>query len=108
MSTAHSGARCLQAALQQSLALLGSLLALMLSLAEEVRQLRVVLALRVLDVGLEAQGVVETRFGEPDDVVVLVLGAGDVAGLGCSFHRLDFLLVVVSLLGTHYPAAVGG
>jgi hypothetical protein len=39
-------------------------------------------ALGVLDVGLEPEGVAQARLREPDDVVVLVLGAGDVAGLG--------------------------
>jgi hypothetical protein len=72
----------LEPALQQLLALLGALLALVLGLAEEVREVGVVLALGVLDVALQAKSVRQALLGEPDDVVVLVLGAGDVAGLG--------------------------
>src|SRR4051794_24222868 len=82
----------LDAALQHGLGLLGPLLALVLSLAEELRELRVVLALGVLDVGLQPQRVGETLLGEPDDVVVLVLRPGDVAGLGGGRFHVGFLL----------------
>src|SRR5919106_4831104 len=71
-----------QAGGQQPLALLRALAALALCPAEELRQLVVVLPPGVLDVGLEPERVAQARLGEPDDVVVLVLGAGDVAGLG--------------------------
>jgi hypothetical protein len=56
-------------------------LRLSLRAAEEVRELRVAVTLRVLRVLLEAQSVAQTLLGEPDDVVVLVLGAGDLPGL---------------------------
>src|SRR5215216_4426744 len=69
-----------EARLQELLALLAALAALGLRLAEEVRELRVVVALGVLDVLLEAQHVVEACLGEPDDVVGLVLGAGYLSG----------------------------
>src|SRR5215216_8007440 len=54
--------------------------------AEEVGQLRIPLAFGVLDVGLQAQGVAQAGLGEPDDVVILVLGAGDVPGLVATGH----------------------
>src|SRR5437879_302461 len=54
---------------QELLALFGSLAALALSPPEELGQLFVPFAFRVLDVGLEAEGVAQARFGEPDDVV---------------------------------------
>src|SRR4051812_48518579 len=63
------------------LALLGALAALTLRAAEEVGELVVAVPLGVLDVGLEAQRVVQALLHEPDDVVVLVLGAGYLAGL---------------------------
>src|SRR4029450_9340603 len=40
----------------------------------------------VLDVGLQPQHIAQAGFGEPDDVVVLVLGPGDVAKLGVAGH----------------------
>src|SRR3954471_10800349 len=64
---------------EQLLALLGALAAVRLRLAEQVRDLVVPVALGVLDVGLQAQGVAQAGLGVPDEVVVLVLGAGDVA-----------------------------
>src|SRR5215208_1176240 len=66
---------------QQLLALLGALAALRLGLAEEPGEFGVAVAFRVLDIGLQAQGVTKARLGEPDDVVILVLGAGDLSGL---------------------------
>src|SRR3954452_14694970 len=67
------------------LAHLAALAALRLCLAEERGQLLVALSSGVLDVLLEAQRIRERLLGEPDQVVVLVLRAGDVAGLfrGC-------------------------
>src|SRR5215204_2631286 len=72
------------------LALLRALAALVLRLAKELRELVVALALGVLDVRLESQGVAEARLREPDDVVVLVLGAGDVTGLGGAHSAAPF------------------
>src|SRR6187551_1005906 len=66
---------------QHLLALLGSLAARLLCSPEEFRELGVSLALGVLDVGLEPQNVAQTLLREPDHVVVLVLGAGDLSGL---------------------------
>jgi len=66
---------------QHFLALLRALAALVLRATEEVGELLVALALRVLDVLLQPQHVVEALLGEPEDVVVLVLGPGDAAGL---------------------------
>src|SRR5215210_9354444 len=81
-----------EARLQELLALLSALAALGLGLAEEVRELGVVVTLGVLDVLLEAQHVVEACLGEPDDVVGLVLGPGYLAGL-CGGHDLTLLLI---------------
>src|SRR3954447_9664659 len=84
------GRLALEAALQQLLALLGALLALVLGLAEELREIVVALALGVLDVALETQRVRQALLGEPDDVVVLVLGACDLSGLSPrSLHGCD-------------------
>src|ERR671914_2511878 len=82
-----STARCARASAgealaQHLLALLGSLAALALRAPEEIGELVVAVALRVLGVGLEPQDVRQALLGEPDDVVVLVLRAGDLAGLG--------------------------
>src|SRR3954447_1482216 len=52
-----------QPAAQQRLALLGALAAVRLRLAEQVRDLVVPVALGVLDVGLQAQGVVQACLG---------------------------------------------
>src|SRR5918998_2758698 len=71
----------LHAAGQQLLALLGAPTARLLRTAEEIRELGVPVALGVLPVRLESQHVAQALLGEPDDVVVLVLRAGDVAGL---------------------------
>src|SRR5215216_3284287 len=73
---------------QQLLALLGALAALGLGLAEEGGELGVALAFGVLDVGLQPQGVAQAGLGEPDDVVVLVLGAGDLSSFAAGHVRL--------------------
>ena len=65
MTAPDRAGRALEPALEQLLALLGALLALVLSFSEELNELRVVLALRVLDVDLEAQGVGQALLGEP-------------------------------------------
>src|SRR5688572_3759113 len=82
-----------QALLQQRLALLGALAARALGAAEELGEIVVAVALGVLDVLLEPERVAEALLGEPDDVVVLVLGAGDLTGLGggCRLHGSPFV-----------------
>src|SRR5215207_5170325 len=77
-----SGRSAGQTLAKQVLALLGALAARLLGALEEVGELRVALALSVLAVGLETQHVGQALLREPDDVVVLVLGAGDLTGLG--------------------------
>ena len=51
-----------------------------------IRPAPVALAIGVLDVRLEAERVAQAGLGEPDDVVVLVLRASDLASFGIS-HR---------------------
>src|SRR3954464_8424817 len=69
------------------LALLAALAALCLGATEEVRELGVPVAFGVLDVGLKPQRVAEALLCEPDQVVVLVLRARDLAGLlATRFH----------------------
>src|SRR5205823_5690520 len=58
-----------------------ALAAIGLRFAEELRQLAIALALRVLNVGLQPQRVVQAFFGEPDQVVILVRCPSDLAGL---------------------------
>lgn len=70
-----------EALAQDTLPHLGALAAIRLRLAEQLGQLYVLLALSVLDVGLEAQGVLQSRVDVPDEVVVLVGRPGDVARL---------------------------
>src|SRR5215218_1697606 len=65
---------------QQCLPLLGALPALALRAPEEVGQLGVAVALRVLHGRIEPEHGVEALLDEPDDVVILVLRAGDAAG----------------------------
>src|SRR5204863_6014521 len=90
-SAGVSAASACDAAAQKLLALLGSLAARALGAAEELGEIRITIALGVLDVGLQAQHVREALLDEPDDVVVLVLGAGDLPGLlGASFHVSSF------------------
>jgi hypothetical protein len=73
---------------QVALALLGAIAAGFLGAAEEVGKLGVAVALGVLDVGLQAQRVAQALLGESDDVVVLVPGAGRLAGLfRAGLHR---------------------
>src|SRR5215210_7560698 len=67
--------------LEQLLALFSALAALGLRLAEQVGEFAVAVAVGVLDVGLQAERVAQALLGEPDEVVVLVLGAGDLSGL---------------------------
>jgi hypothetical protein len=81
---------------EQLLALLGALAALALGPAEEVGQLAVAVAFGVLDVALQPQGVAQARLGEPDDVVVPVLGPGDLAGLAGAGH-LRLLMAILSV-----------
>src|ERR1043165_5162014 len=78
-----------EALAQEVVALLAALAAGALGTAEELGQLRVAVALGVLDVGLEAQRVAQRLLGEPDEVVVLVLGAGDLATLGLRRHGVS-------------------
>src|SRR5215210_333741 len=78
-----------QAAAQELLGLLGALAALCLGPAEELREVAVAVPLGILDVGLQAQGVAQTRLGKPDQVVVLVLGAGDLTGFRARHRALS-------------------
>src|SRR5687767_9359759 len=73
---------------QQLLALLGALAAGALGAAEELGEIAVAVALCVLDVGLEPENVAQALLGEPDDVVVLVLGSRELSRLGgcCVCH----------------------
>src|SRR5215213_7806898 len=75
-----------QTGLEQRLALLGALAALALRAAEELCELVVAVALRIGPVLLHPQCVAQALLGEPDEVVVLVLRASDLATL-CR-HRL--------------------
>src|SRR5256885_16706630 len=90
--------------LQHLLAELGALAAVSLRPGEELGQLGVALPLRVLDIGLQPQRVVQALLSEPDQVVVLVGGSGDLAGLAPS-QVLSFLLLPV--LVTPCPRAPG-
>src|SRR4051794_16652329 len=76
-----SPALAAEAAREQLLALFSALAALTLRSAEEVGELGISVAVGVLDVDLEAESVAQARLGEPNQVVVLVLGAGDVPRL---------------------------
>src|SRR5487761_213235 len=71
---------------EQLLTEVGALAAVGLRLAEQVRGLLVAVPLRVLNVGLQPQRVVQAGLGVPDEVVILVLGPGDVPGFGLG-HR---------------------
>src|SRR5215213_11186028 len=66
--------------LEQLLALLSALAALCLRLAEEVREFAVAIAVSVLDVGLQPERIAQALLGEPNEVVVLVLGASYLSG----------------------------
>src|SRR3954465_15517678 len=76
-----------QPAGQQLLAHLGALAAVGLGAAEQIGQFGVARAFGVLDVDVQAEGVVQACLDVPDEVVVLVLRASDVAGLGSGGHR---------------------
>src|SRR3954452_22756020 len=80
--------QALQALLEHRLAHLGALAAVRLRLAEELGHLGVAGALGVLDVEVQAQSVAQAGLGVPDEVVVLVGRAGDVAALaGHAAHQ---------------------
>src|SRR5579872_3544823 len=79
-----------QALAEHLLALLSTLAALALGATEEVSEVGVAFALGVVDVALQSQRVAQALLGEPDDVVVPVLGAGDLAGLLSRGHWLSF------------------
>src|ERR1700712_5354052 len=81
-AAACSGRRARQARTEQPFALLGPLLAGLLGTPEEISQVGIARPVGVFGVVLEPQHVVEALLGEPDDVVVLVLGAGDFTRLG--------------------------
>src|SRR4051794_38354472 len=75
-----AGGSAAEALGEHGLALLGALAAFALRAAEEVREILVAVTLGVRRVLLEAQCVAQALLREPDDVVVLVLRAGDLAG----------------------------
>src|SRR5215207_5663186 len=58
----------------------------MLRFPKEISEFTIASKRGVLDVGLQPQHVAQAGFGEPDDVVVLVFGPGDVAKLGVAGH----------------------
>src|SRR4051812_43123670 len=94
---------------QHRLGLVGALLAFRLGTTEEPRELRVAVPVRILDVGLQAQCVAQALLGEPDQVVVLVLGTGDLPALAAR-HRATFLsgcqdLMVLPCGLDHYPSS---
>src|SRR3954454_3634306 len=76
---------------QHRLALVGALLALGLRTTEELRELRITVTVRVLDIGLQTQRVAQALLGEPDQVVVLVRGAGDLPTLAARHRVTSFL-----------------
>src|SRR5215213_6547967 len=80
--SAGSGRSAGQTLAEQFLALLGALAAGLLGALEELGEVGIAVALGVLAIRLEAQHVRQALLREPDDVVVLVLGAGDLTGLG--------------------------
>src|SRR3954462_7547941 len=82
------------------LAHLAALAALGLCLAEQRGQLLVALSSGVLDVLLEAQRIRERLLGEPDQVVVLVLRAGDLTGLLCRRHGSSWSVVRLGVPGS--------
>src|SRR5205823_9168309 len=84
---------------QQLLADLRALAAVRLRLAEQVGELGVAVAGRVLDVDLQAQRVAQASLYVPDQVVVLVLRAGPGA---CFLSGIAHLLLAGLV---HYPPA---
>src|SRR5215213_5237068 len=95
-----------QTGLEQRLALLGALAALALRAAEELCELVVAVALRIGPVLLHPQCVAQALLGEPDEVVVLVLRAGDLATLGR--HRCLLDRYTVRLSPTRSPSGDAG
>src|SRR5205085_7671108 len=89
-----------EALAQQVLALLAALPAGTLRAPEELGELIVAVALGVLDVVLEPQRIAQALLGEPDQVVVLVLGPGDLACLARCRHVGSPPVVG---FGSHYP-----
>ncbi len=63
---------------EQLLALLATLAALGLRLAEELSELRVAGPFSVIDEHLKAHDIAQARLSEPNDVVVLICGTGGV------------------------------
>src|SRR5690625_4416542 len=74
---------------EQSLTEFGSLAAVRLRLEEEVGHLVVARALGIGDVLLQPQRVAQAGFGVPDEVVVLVFGAGHVTGFATRLSHDD-------------------
>src|SRR5215207_9028610 len=77
----RSVGRSAETRLQERLPLLGALAALALRAPEEIGELAVAVALGIGRVLLHPQRVAQALLREPDDVVVLVLGPGDLAAL---------------------------
>src|ERR1044072_3719962 len=84
--SAPTGSAAVQPGSQEPLAYLGALAAVRLGLAEQVGDLGVLVAFRVLDVALQAQRGAQARLDVPDEVVVLVRRAGRTAGLRAAGH----------------------
>jgi hypothetical protein len=57
-----------------------------LRLAEQFGHLAIAVTIGVLNVVLEPERVVEALFGEPNEVVILVFGAGHLTGFGGCGH----------------------
>ena len=76
----------------------------MLRLTEEVSEFVISGEGSVLDVGLQPQHIAQADFGEPDDVVVLVLSPGNVAKLRVAGQALLGALPAAEL----HPALVNG
>src|SRR5215213_5475027 len=77
---APPGALTRHALAQKVFPLLAALSTCSLRPAEEVQELRVTVALGIVDIGLEPQRVAQGLFDEPDEVVVLVLRARRLSG----------------------------
>src|SRR3954447_11466455 len=86
-----------QALLQELLAPLTAAAARVLGALEELRELLVAVALGVLLVLREPERVAQRLLREPDQVVVLVLGPGDIARL------VGHVALPPSLAGRRYP-----
>ena len=83
---------------QHLLALFGALAAFGLSFLEELAELGVAGLLGVLDVLLEPRGVGQAGLGEPQEVIVLVLGAGGFISRGSHVRH--------SSVGGRVPATI--